>query len=248
MSAAVFVINKLLKDEILTSREKFGFDLNLRKNAPPKVRTWIETNSHKFISKITVCRKPIQSAIRNVANIITLGKFNKNLKGLNYDDIFHLYLYITIGNITYRIEKNEVVDLKIDRPNTGEDCREIDLRGTIVEEEEVKPSFEVFLKTGKQTKITKVVMRIRITLKEFMNNGEKYQNEFWSYNSKGNNCQNFAESLLLGNKLIPPFGETHRFIKQDSIAIFKGNPAWLEKFGNIATDLAGLFSLIKEGR
>jgi len=172
-----------------------------------------------------------------------LGKFDKSLKGLRYEDLFHLYLYITIGNETWRIEKNEVVSLAKDKKYMGEDCLDINLSG-------IKTK-RVAVKIGKITtyfnKKTFVPQR-KITLGKFIQNGVRFQKNFWSYNAKGNNCQNFCESLLLGNKLIKKGDKVHKFIKQDSEAIFKKNPKYLAKFGKTMTDIAGVFDVLKEGR
>jgi len=61
-------------------------------------------------------------AVKKVLNLITFGDFNKSLKKMNYDDIFHLYLYITIGSKTWRIEKNAVVSVVEDKQDKNEDC------------------------------------------------------------------------------------------------------------------------------
>jgi len=228
------ILGKII-EEILKSRRIPRIEP--RKTAPPKVRRWIEANRNKFISKIVICRKPIRAQIRKVANIITLGKFDKSLKSMKYEDIFHLYLFITLGNKTYRIEKNEIVDLKQSRPTGADDCMKIDLRGKIFDEE------PVFSKTTPMA--MNAISRI-LTLGEFMDNGEKYQNQFWSYNANGNNCQNFAESLLLGSNLIRQYGNIHKFIKQDSEEIFRRNPKFVAKLGKVATDIAGIFRMINE--
>lgn len=213
------ITSKVLLD-ILSKRKLFGKILTPRKNAPPKIRKWISNNKNKEISKIVVCRKPVQSSIKNIINIITLGKFNKSLKGLHYDDIFHLYLYITIDNITWRIEKNAVVTVIKDKQDLNEDCMSIDIN----------------------------MGREMIELGVFMKNGEKEQDNFWSYDPKSNNCQNFATSLLVGNKFIKKLDKTYKFIKQDTEAIFRNNPRYLAKFGKTITDIAAVFDVLKEGR
>ncbi len=199
-----------------------------RKGAPPKIKNWIEKNKNKKISKLIVCRKPVNGAIKNILNFVSNGKFKKSLKGLRYEDIFHLYLYITIGKKTWRIEKNAVVELKIDNRNINEDCMEINLK-------------EI---GGGGMQFSDSIITKNIKLGNFIENGKNYQKDFWSYNAASNNCQNFIESLLVGNKLIKKNNNIHKFIKQDSKAIFENNPKYLEKFSKTFTDLGGLFDVL----
>jgi hypothetical protein len=249
------ILKKLKKFGLMNMKEKQRFYASLiqpRKNAPPKIRKWIEENKNKTINQIIVCRKPIQSAIRKAANIISGGSFNRSLKRLNYDEVFHLYLYIRIGNKTYVIEKNEVVTLTENVVKTDtEDCLEVSLGGeSKVITTYIRPKYKRGLSYNngpiKRTKIIRTPIK-KITLKNFMTNGEKFQKNFWSYNAKNNNCQNFVQSLLVANKLIKLGDKTDRFIKQDAEAIFRNNPDKLYKLGIVLTNLAGAFDNFKEG-
>ena len=208
-------ISKFIKEKILKRSKLFDI-LKPRTNAPPKIRKWIEENRSRLINKIVVCRKPVQSAVKSLLDIISFGKFSKSLKGLHYDNIFHLYIYITLGKTTWRIEKNEVVTLVEDNRDIDEDCIDITINK-------------------------------RIKLGMFMKKGELYQKDFWSYDPKSNNCQDFAFSLMIGNNLITHSGQI-TFIKQDAEAIFKNNPEYLAKIGKTFTDIAGIFDVLKEGK
>jgi hypothetical protein len=207
-----------------------------RKKAPPKIRKWVKMNGDKMIQKISVCRKPVQKAIQKILDIITLGKFSKSLKGLHYDDIFHLYIYITIDGTSWRIEKNEVVTLKKDNRVMKENCLDISLMKS-------SKSGIQFSSNAENQELKKR----KIRLNKFMKKGENYQSNFWGYNAKGNNCQTFCESLLVSNKLIKIGDKQHKFIKQDSEAIFEKNPKYLDKFGKTLTDIAAVFDIFKEG-
>ena len=211
-------IQNTLKNIIIGNRLFFLKQIKPRKSAPPKIKKWINRFKNKKIQRLIVCRKPVQSAVKNVLDIVSFGKFSKSLKGLRYEDIFHLYIYITIENKTWRIEKNEVVTVVKDDRDIHEDCMNVNL------------------------------FQRRIKLKDFIEKGKSFQKRnFWSYNAKGNNCQNFAESLMVGNRLIKKEDKIHVFIKQDSEAIFRNNPRYLAKFGKTMTDIAGVFDIIKSG-
>ena len=80
-----------------------------------------------------------------------------------------------------------------------------------------------------------------------MKNGENYQKNFWNYNPKKNNCQDFAASLLVGNGLIRVNDNVYKFIKQDAKKIFKNNPEILLKIAKTSTKLAGMIDIIVQG-
>jgi hypothetical protein len=229
-------IKRFLRMDMKEKRNFYGKITKPRKKAPPNIRKWLEKNGNEKIEKISVCRKPVQKAIKKVLDIISFGKFSKSLKGLHYDDIFHLYIYITIDGTSYRIEKNEVVTIKKDNRIMKEDCIDISLMISS------KSGIQFSSNAG-----NKQLKKRKIRLNKFMQRGENYQSNFWAYNPKGNNCQNFVESLLVSNKLIKIGDEQHKFIKQDSEAIFKNNPKYLAKFGKTLTDIAAVFDIFKEG-
>ena len=210
------MFSKFLIKQIQERSFLFGKVLKPRKSAPPKIKKWINKYHDQIILEIWVCRKPIHGAIKKLLNIVSLGSFDKSLKGLRYEDIFHLYIYVKIGELYFRIEKNEVVSIIKDKPDMNEDCMKISLKNKV------------------------------ILIKEFFEKGEKYQDDFWSYNAKGNNCQNFVVSLLIGSKLISKGSRKYKWIKQDSEAIFKNNPGYLADFGKTITDIAGIFAILRD--
>lgn len=224
----MYYLTKFIKNKILKNN-KFFSKVKPRKSAPPTIKKWIKKNQNELIEEIIVCRKPVQEAVKHLLNIVSLGKFDKSLKGLNYDDIFHLYLYITINGKSYRVEKNEIVTLNVDKPDHKEDCLNINM-------------FE-----KKANGLIRNSNKRKITLGEFMKNGQQHQKHFWSYDPKNNNCQDFAVSLLVGNKLIKNNGIIYKFIKQDAKQIFKKNPKYLHKFGKSFTDIAAIFDFITNG-
>ena len=229
-------IKKFLKMDIKQRRAFYGKHVKPRRAAPPNIRKWLKINGDKKIRKIVVCRKPVAKAIKKILNIVSLGKFSKSLKGLHYEDIFHLYIYITIDETSYRIEKNAVVSLVKDNQTIKEDCIDISLMKSS------KSGMQFSSNVGNEE-----FKKRKIRLNKFVERGEKHQKNFWSYSPSNNNCQNFVESLLIGNRLIKKNDRQHKFIKQDSKAIFKKNPKYLAKFGKTLTDIAAVFDIFKKG-
>lgn len=211
----MFRLSKFLIKEILKNSFIFGKVVKPRTTAPPKIKKWINKYKDDYVEDILVCRIPIDKNIKNLMNIITLGKFNKSLKGLRYEDLFHLYIYFKVKGVYYRLEKNEVVTLSVSKKKKSDIC--LDLKEK------------------------------KIKLGDFMKTGENYQKDFWSYNARSNNCQDFAVSLLVGNKIIKKNSETYKFIKQDAEEIFRRNPKYLDKIAVTLTDIAGIFDIIKSG-
>ena len=210
----MFKLTRFLVKEILQNNFIYSKILKPRTGPPPKIKKWIKKYKNDMVEDILVCREPVNGAVKKLINIISLGKFDKSLKGLRYEDIFHLYIYIKVKNTWFRIEKNEVVTLTKSKKKHTEIC--LDLVGK------------------------------NITLEKFMKTGENYQDNFWSYNARNNNCQDFALSLLLGNKIIRKNSKEYKFIKQDAEAIFTSNPGYLDKFGKTVTDIAGIFAILKD--
>jgi hypothetical protein len=200
---------------ILKNNKSFGDIIKPRSGPPPKIKKWVKKYENEIIENIVICRHPVNGAVMKLINIISIGKFDKSLKGLHYDDLFHLYMYITIKGKTWRLEKNEVVTLTLDNRQAKEDCLDLDEK--------------------------------RIKLGDYMKTGEKYQKDFWNYNARNNNCQDFAISLLVGNKIIKKNSRVYKFVKQDAEEIFRNNPEYLTRFGKKVTDIAGIFDILKNG-
>jgi len=191
-----------------------------RLTAPPRINKWINDNRNMLVKHIKVCRDPVNSSAKKLLDIVSLGKFSEGLKKLNYDDVFHVYVYITLSNGSVkRIEKNAVVELTDQRDCIGEEAEEI----------------------------YNAPVNHRVTLKDFFKNGEKFQKKFWSYDPKFNNCQNFASSLLISNKLIRQGGPEHTIIKQDSKSIFNNNPKYVKWLSKKITNLGGSIDVLLQG-
>ena len=210
------LLRKKLKKAGLGKRLK-AFKKGPRKDAPPKIKKWIRRNNHHHIRSIVVCRKPIQSTVKKMLNVISIGNFSKGLKELPYEDVFHLYLYINVGGKWKKIEKNEVVVVLDDEPDDAEECVRIEINKGL---------------TLQQL---------------FDNSEYYQESKFWNYHPKRNNCQTFASSILIGNGLIESGDETHKFVKQDAFAIYKSSPKFLGKLSKMITDLAGTVDRVKEG-
>lgn len=177
---------------------------------PNAVRQLLERHGRERIVSMTVCRVPLQSALRRVLDVLSLGHLAKVQKALSYDDIFHLYLQVRTANGTgFMIEKNQVVKVVYGslpaRPGSS--------------------AMAVFPIAG------------GTTVSSLVGNAWKARGvSLWRYSAFGNNCQNFVESLLGSSGMLTP--QLRAFIHQDVNEIVKAFPRGTSAVANLLTDLA----------
>lgn len=101
-----------------------GFLLNyILERMPRKVKKFIKNHGQEQIITYRICRKPVESTVKKLANILTFGKLKKAMKRLNYDDVYHLSLIITLkGGRMFRLEKNARVDIN-EVSSLDSDCK-----------------------------------------------------------------------------------------------------------------------------
>ena len=165
-----------------------------RKGLSPSFRKTLRQHGEKDIVQITIVRKPVERVLKSIINLITLGKFNQQMKSLNYDDVFHLSAVLKLSDGTQLfLEKNAVAELK---PFSGNhDGSTIDVN-----------------------------MKDSIKLKKFIEDtynriGER---QYVDYSAENLNCQKFIldhlETFKLSNKKI------ELFIMQDASQLLSKDP------------------------
>jgi hypothetical protein len=172
------------------------------------------------ISQMKVCRTPVQKLVQIALGVVSLGEFQKRIENADYDDIFHLYLVITLkdGNV-FTLEKNSIIELN-QVPNTyyrdKSECRNIPIN------------------------------RNNITLKDLLTKTERQMgNRFYTYSAKQNNCQEFVLQILKSNQL---GDETiYDFVKQDTKQLFKDD-SYLRKLSNSVTTIGEKATTLFKGK
>jgi hypothetical protein len=163
------------------------------------------------IIKVSVCRKELSYKIRWLMDTFTFGELKKRMKKFNFDKLYHLYLkvYLEDGTV-FGIEKNE--------------------RVKIFEFGILQSDFQAECKSSK----------MNVSLLKFIENGEKKGGkEFYRYSAHKNNCQKFANDLLLANGV-----NLSKFIMQDVEILLTGR--YKSIFQGI-TDFAGLSKYVIQG-
>lgn len=199
-----------------------GYGLpGIRQDFPPYVRDLIAKYGDRVIDRISVCRKPLNSNLTTLINVVSLGQVNSQLKKLNYDDLFHLFMIIRIDDgTTLLLQKDEVVDMYMVTQTInvkGGSCIMIDLKDK------------------------------QIKLGDFINKTVRDVGpSIYLYDGQDNNCQVFIINLLKSNGLLTD--DYKSFILQDIQTVLSTSPGWLRKIMNLATDSKALLNRLLYGK
>jgi len=204
-------------------RVKDAIELGHHKDGPPAVRELVKDHGEDVIMTIKVCRKPVGKLVSLVANALSMGDLKRHMKKYSYDDMFHLYMILTIknrktGNVEHRLlEKNERVSVSSKLPAD-------DGSGTCMETIEVGD----------------------ILVGEFISKGmKKMGSKFYKYNAGTSNCQVFVRSMLDASGLLTP--EIHDFVFQDVDELVKNNPLTFKIMEKI-TDAGARGRILQQGK
>jgi hypothetical protein len=190
-----------------------------RNDYPPKVRNILKKYGDEIIVSYKLKRTPVSSLITSALNIVSFGEFNKRFKNSDYDQLFHLFLELTTqSGKRISVEKNEVINMDVSPP--------------------VRPNEEVEdiinnIPTG-------------LTINTLMNNTQKKmgKSNYFNYNSKSNNCQDFILSILQANNI---GNESDvEFVKQNTEFLFENLPI-LQRIANATTDLGAKVDVLTNG-
>lgn len=243
------IVQEVLKRKCLLKKDRV-----LRK--PKNVKDFIQKYGDKDITSIIICKTPVEKYVKTALNVISLGKFNKNIQDLSYDNIFHLYIYVVIGNETFIMEKNEIITItkaKGGRPK--ENCIVVPMRETktkvVKRTQHPRQRFTGQLTFGGRNSrynIVKTTIQKKVKVKDFFQRAENLQGEynFWVYDPMRANCQAFITHLLLGSGLIRHGDVRYVFINQKSYEMFK-DIKYVNQFGKRLTDLANVMEGIAHG-
>jgi hypothetical protein len=189
---------------------------------PPSAKSVFDKYAQKKIKYIQIRRIPLQSAIRKFLDFVSFGALSRKLKELNYDEIFHLSMYITFedgSDIT--VEKNQRIAITEGYPYSN--------------------------KEGMQAKDVDPSLLKDLTLDKLLGEAQKKMGDFdfFQYSAENRNCQDFVNGILNANGLNN--ANLREFIKQDAKQIFESMPEFMKQFSQGITDLAGKAQQVIEG-
>lgn len=197
-----------------------------RNDYPPNIRMFLREFGAFPIQSIKVCRTPIQSAINIALNLLSLGEFDKKKKELNYDQLYHLFLSLTILDPKSQVqslvkcEKNEVINIGFSS-DTGDQNLQVPFSQSI--------SLQQFLDNGKNFQTSGQL-------------GAKFSKDYFSYDPANNNCQIFIMTLLKANNLMTP--EIEQFVFQDAQNLLTGTTRTI---ASAVTTLGNRFNILIHG-
>jgi hypothetical protein len=191
--------------------------LHGRDDYQPKVRKILSEYGDKMVKSAIVMRKPLSSLLMGALNTVSLGQFSKNLKNSPYDKLYHLALIVQLEDGTkLLIEKNEVINMEINpsMPSNAETLEVPNIPSNLIVN-------DMLIKTQ-----------------------ERMGPDYFKYNSKHNNCQNYIINILHANNM----GDeaTYTFVKQNTKELFEGLTT-LRKIANTVTDLGAKVNEITTG-
>lgn len=160
----------------------------------PSIQKLLNVVGDEDIQRIVIAREPLPKATSFIANLITTGNFERKLKELNYDDVYHLFLVIDTSKGRIIVEKNENINI---------------IR------------FNGFSKTV-ETRDVSIPNGLTINIMLERTKSRMGTHKFYNYQALSNNCQKFVDEMLYANGLNN--AELHKFILQDSTELLNDDP------------------------
>lgn len=178
--------------DVITNR------LSVRMALNPKVIDLMRQYGSQNIVDMACVREPIKKGVEIALNLITLGKYGKNQKRLNYDTMFHLFLRLTLASGTViRFERNQVIEARVEKNlNPRDDMMKVPLKGMTTNWNSL-----------------------------WQNTFKQIGDRIFVYDAITNNCQKFVRDVLASNGLLNP--QLELFIVQDAEAVVPEFADWI---------------------
>jgi len=94
---------------------------------PKAINDFLKLHGNKNIRRIIVSRIPVSAKIQFIANLVSNGGWTANMKKLNYDDVYHLFMIVELDDgLLFKIEKNSRVDITVGKRTLGDTMINID--------------------------------------------------------------------------------------------------------------------------
>lgn len=189
-----------------------------REDFSPSIRKIIDQIGTMKITAISLARVPIATVLQTVLGLLTGGNSEKIRKELNYDDLYHLGLILTLSDgQMYKLEKNEI------------------------------PMLTHITGMGNDELLRIPVPAGGIEFNEFIGKALKKvgKAKYFVYNVSVDNCQAFTMYHLEANDL-DRSDKVYDFVMQDATKILADEK--VIGLAKLATDAAHFASLILEGR
>lgn len=167
------------------------------------------------ITGLIIEKSPIIGMIDKALNFISLGKWESVKKKYNYDDLYHLYLIVTLdlGNGQFKklvLEKNQSINISEKLPSKGDKTQSIN----------IFPPKNISLNNLLQNTLNKVG-----------------KDQYFIYDPfGGRNCQNFVKDIFESNNLYN--SRINSFVFQPIQELSKDLGSTTTGFSKLVTDTA----------
>jgi hypothetical protein len=84
------------------------------------VRQILQDHGDKPILKASIIRTPVSTFVKEALNVVSLGEFKKRLSKQPYDDVFHLFMVLTLSDVSVSLEKNSIITMRVNPDRKGE--------------------------------------------------------------------------------------------------------------------------------
>ena len=223
-----FKKKEFLKHQLAVGKGLFNFIGNRlhfqpRKHATKRFKTFLDKNGMQDVVKVEVGRTPVVGAVQKVLNVLSLGQYEKQKRKLNYDNVYHNYLVLTLKNgDKYRVEKNHVIEATPVHSQPSQQYDEM---------------------------LYDIPIDKELKLNSLVTNAEKGNNKFWQYDPADNNCQIFVRDMIHKSELQPKQeSEVNRIIQpQNGKKLIGSLPKPLQHIPKAITTLAAIGDRVVHG-
>jgi hypothetical protein len=183
----------------------------------PNVKEILKKYGNQVIKGIVLKRTPVSGLIVGALDTFSLGVFGDRMEKNDLDNLYHLFMDLYLeNNQVVSLEKNAGVNMIVNPPRrSGEEKHSVS---------NIPPG---------------------ITLNQLIQNGiNRMGNQFYLYDSKRNNCQDFLLNVLQASNIGDQ--SDFEFIKQKTEKLFKGLPI-LKGVAHTITDIGGIANKLIQG-
>ncbi|MCW3101331.1 MAG: hypothetical protein JWL77_6949 [Chthonomonadaceae bacterium] len=142
---------------------------------PKLITQFLQKHGNQRIVQLYLGRKPLQTGIMVLGNLISRGELDRVRSELTYDKVAHSYLLLKLQDgLEFILEKNERVMIK-----------------TVISGDDRKELYAIPLSKD-------------VTLKQFIENAALVEGaRLWKYDAVNTNCQRFCYDMVKDSHLMP---------------------------------------------
>jgi len=201
----------------------------------PTDREFIKSYKDWIITEMAVMRQPVDKNVKTALNFLTLGKFDDLVKK-DYDDVYHLFLEITI--------KSPTGQLTLFQKATG--AKDSSIKITLEKNQTIEINY---YKQRDGTDSLPLVIPANMTLGTLLGNAEKSVpvEEYYRYDPLTNNCQSYIMIILKANGILELNPKAKDFVYQDLGTLKAELPSYAQTIMRGLTDIAGRADIALHG-